>query len=55
MLAVERDIKPRNMTFAKVERRGASNRKEAFIRTSTVITLSLVYPKRTCNFLYFGI
>ena len=26
VLAVERDIKPRNMTFAKVKRKGASNR-----------------------------
>ena len=26
MLAVERDVKPRNMNFAKVDRRGGANR-----------------------------
>ena len=37
MLAVERDVKPRNMNFAKVEKRGgAINREGAFITKNTV-------------------
>ena len=36
MLAVDRDIKPRNMNFAKVERGGAINREGAFIAINTV-------------------
>ena len=37
MLAVERDVKPRNMNFAKVERGGgAINREGAFITKNTV-------------------
>ena len=40
MLAVDRDVKPRNMNFAKVEKRGggggASNREGAFIAINTV-------------------
>ena len=36
MLAVERNVKPRNMKFAKLQRRGAINRVGAFIRTNTV-------------------
>ena len=41
MLAVERDVKPRNMNFAKVEMRGggAINREGAFI------TINMVYLK----------
>ena len=31
VLAVERDVKPRNMNFAKVDRRGATNREGALI------------------------
>ena len=38
MLAVEMDIKPRNMKFAKLEKGGgAINRKGAFIRINTVV------------------
>ena len=41
MLAVDRDVKPRNMAFAKVTRRGgAFNRKGAFIRINTVLTVT---------------
>ena len=38
MLAVDRDVKPRNMNFAKVEKRGggAINREGAFIAINTV-------------------
>ena len=41
MSAVERDVKPRNMNFAKVEKRGgggggAINREGAFITKNTV-------------------
>ena len=37
MLAVERDVKPRNMNFAKVEKGGgAINREGAFITINTV-------------------
>ena len=38
-MAVERDVKPRNMNFAKVEKRvgGGINREGAFIRINTVI------------------
>ena len=36
LVAVERDVKPRNMKFAKVEMWGAINREEAFIRINTV-------------------
>ena len=40
VLAVERDVKPRNMKFAKVVRGGrggAINREGAFIRINTVL------------------
>ena len=43
MLAVERDVKPRNMNFAKVEKRGgggAINREGAFITKNTVYVSS---------------
>ena len=42
MLAVERDVKPRNMNFAKVEKRGggAINREGAFITKNTVYKYS---------------
>ena len=38
LVAVERDVKPRNMNFAKVEKRGggATNREGALIRINTV-------------------
>ena len=37
MLAVERDVKPRNMNFAKVEKRGGGiNREGAFITKNMV-------------------
>ena len=38
LVAVERDVKPQNMNFAKVEKRGggAINREGAFIRINTV-------------------
>ena len=38
MLAVDRDVKPRNMNFAKVEKRGGGgiNREGAFIAINTV-------------------
>ena len=36
VLAVERDVKPLNMSFAKVQRRGAINREGAFIWINTV-------------------
>ena len=36
MLAVERDVKPRNMNFAKEDRRGATNREGVLIRINTV-------------------
>ena len=43
VLAVERDVEPRNMKFAKLQKRGggvAINREGAFIRINTVsITL----------------
>ena len=39
MLAVERDVKPRNMNFAKVEKRGGINREGAFITINTVFIL----------------
>ena len=44
MLAVDRDVKPRNMNFAKVEKRGgggggAINREGAFIAINTVFTV----------------
>ena len=38
MLAFERDVKSRNMKFAKVVRRGAINSEGAFIRINTVST-----------------
>ena len=44
MLAVERDVKPRNMKFAKVERRGGGgviNREGAFIQINTICS----FPK----------
>ena len=37
MLAVEKDLKPRNMNFAKVERMGEINREGAFVWIITVI------------------
>ena len=38
LVAVERDVKPRNMNFAKVEKMGGGeiNREEAFVRIYTV-------------------
>ena len=36
VLAVERDVKPRNMNFANVDRRGGTNREGALIRINTV-------------------
>ena len=36
MLAVERDVKPRNMNFAMVDRR-ATNKEGVLIRINTVI------------------
>ena len=36
LVAVERDVKPRNMNFAKVEREGVINREGAFIRINTI-------------------
>ena len=38
VLAVERDVKPQNMNFAKIDRRGggATNREGALIRINTV-------------------
>ena len=36
VLAVERDVKQRNMNFAKVDRRGGTNREGALIRINTV-------------------
>ena len=38
LVTVERDVKPRNMNFAKVEKRGGGgiNREGAFIRINTV-------------------
>ena len=36
MLAVEMDVKPRNLNFAKVELKGGINREGAFIRINTV-------------------
>ena len=42
VLAVERDIKPHNMNFAKVDRRGgATNREGALIRINTVLNLDI--------------
>ena len=38
MLPVERDVKPRNMNFAKVDRRGgATNREGVLIQINTVL------------------
>ena len=44
MLAVERDVKPLNMNFAKVEKGGggAINREGAFITKNTVYPLLLL-------------
>ena len=41
MLAIERDVKPRNITFAKVDRRVevAINREWAIVRINTVSLL----------------
>ena len=39
--AVERDVKPRNMNFAKVEKRRAINREGAFIQIITVACILL--------------
>ena len=45
MLAVDRDVKPRNMNFAKVEKRGGGiNREGAFIAINTVL-LKVFDPK----------
>ena len=44
LVAVERDVKPRNMNFAKVEKRGwggVINREGAFIRISTLLSFIL--------------
>ena len=45
MLAVDRDVKPRNMNFAKVEKTGGGgiNREGAFIAINTV------FPVRKVN------
>ena len=43
MLVVERDVKPRNMNFAKVEKGGAINREGAFITKNTVCTHLLIF------------
>ena len=37
LVAVERDVKPRNINFAKVEAGGGINRQGAFIRIITAI------------------
>ena len=42
LVAVERDVKPRNMNFAKVEKKGGINREGAFIRINTVIEDELI-------------
>ena len=44
LLAVERDVKPRNMNFSKVEKRGgggggAINREGTLVRINTVVKL----------------
>ena len=36
MLAVEMDVKPQNMSFAKVELGGGINREGAFVQINTV-------------------
>ena len=38
VLAVERDVKPRNMNFAKLQRMGGINMEVVFIRINTVNT-----------------
>ena len=50
MSSVERDVKPRNMNFAKVEKRGgAINREGAFITKNTVglvLNMSLTFDHK---------
>ena len=47
MLAVERDVKPRNMNFAKVEKGGgAINREGAFITKNTVCSFYMCQKSR---------
>ena len=36
LVAVEREVKPRNMNFSKVEKEGGINREGVFIRINTV-------------------
>ena len=52
MLAVDRDVKPRNMNFAKVEKGGGGgtiNREGAFIAINTVYIYWLSYSFLRCS------
>ena len=57
VLAVERDVKPQNMNFAKVDRRGGggvTNREEALIRINMVSQICLFSIHFLKNFPHFS-